>query len=268
MSEDRNLVQAVLKALELMEVICREKHCGIRELSQKVGITRSTVNRLVATLERAGFVEQENERGKYRATLKVFEMGNEVIQHLDIREKAYPIMLKLSAETEETINLAVLDGYQVIYISKIDSPHLLKSSAPVGSRPPIYCNASGKVILAYLPEDRKQILFPTEFTSFTPNTISSIPEMEAELARIRVVGYAVDNEEWSLNTRALAAPVNNYDGKIMGALTIAGPSIRMTPVRLDDLTGLLLAAAQELSFNLGFREVDHVVTTRYRRENK
>jgi len=254
MPEDRNLVKSVLKALELLEIMCKEKHCGVRDLSQKVGLTRSTVSRMVTTLERAGFVEQEHERGKYQATLKLFELGNEVIQHLNIREKAYPLMQQLSHETEETVNLTVLRGNQIMYIFKIDSPHLLKSSAPVGSRPPVHCNASGKVILAYLPEDKKKMFLPLELHPFTPNTIISLTELEAELARVRANGYAVDSEEWSLNTKALAAPVWDYDGKILAALTIAGPSVRMNAQRLGDLIQPLLKAARELSAKLGYRE--------------
>jgi len=254
MPEDRNLVKAVFKALELLEIMCKEKRYGVRDLSQKIGLTRSTVSRLVATLEQAGYVEQEHERGKYRATLKIFALGNEVIQHLDIREKAYPLMQQLASETEETVNLAVLDGNQIMYIFKIDSTHLLKSSAPVGSRPPVHCNASGKVILAYLPEDKKKVLLPSELQSFTPNTITSLSELDAELARVRVNGYAVDSEEWSLNTRALAAPVWDYEGKIFAALTIAGPSVRMSAQRLDDLVQPLLQAAGELSAKLGYRK--------------
>lgn len=254
MSEDRNLVQAVLKALDIMEVMCRRQHCGIRELSEIAGLNRSTVNRLVATLEWAGYVEQEKERGKYRATMKVFELGNEIIKHLDIHELAYPIMKKLSKDTGETINLAVLDGDQVLYIMKIDSPHMLKSSAPIGSRSPVYCNASGKVILACLPEDKKMALLPAEFHQFTPNTINNVTELEAELARIRTKGYAVDNEEWSLNSKALAAPVWNYNRETVAALTIAGPTVRMTSQRIEELAQILVREARQLSVKLGYRD--------------
>ncbi|MDD3653619.1 MAG: IclR family transcriptional regulator [Desulfotomaculaceae bacterium] len=254
MPEDRNLVKAVLKALEILEIMCKEKNYGVRDLSRKVGLTRSTVGRMVATLEHAGYVEQEQERGKYRATLKLFELGNEVIQHQDIREKAYPLMEQISTETEETVNLAVPYGNQILYILKIDSPHMLKSTAPLGSHPPLHCSASGKVILAYLPEDKKEAFLPMELPALTPNTITSLPELEAELARVRANGYAVDNEEWSLNTKALAAPVWGCGGKLLAALAIAGPSVRMNSQQIDDMVQILLKTAGELSFNLGYRK--------------
>lgn len=254
MSEDRNLVQAVLKALEILEVICRNQPCGVRELSEMAGLHRSTVSRLVATLERAGYVEQEKERGKYQATLRLFELGNEVIRHLDIYEQAYPVMQNLADQTQETINLSVLDGKQVLYVMKIDSPHMLKSSASIGSRSPVYCNASGKVILAYLPEDRKRALLPEEFSLFTPNTTRNVTELDAELAMVRTNGYAVDNEEWSLNTKALAAPIWNYDRKIISALTIAGPTVRMTSQRIEELAQILTKEAAALSVKMGYRD--------------
>jgi len=254
MSDERNLVQSVLKALGILEVICRGRNCGVRELSEKTGINRSTVNRLVVTLERAGYVEQEKDRGKYRASLRLFELGNAVIQHLDIYEQAYPIMQSLSEKTEETINLAILDGNQVLYVLKIDSPHMLKSSASIGSRSPVYCNASGKVILAYLPEDKRRDFLPEEFYLFTPNTLKNVTELNAELSRVRVNGFAVDNEEWSLNSKALAAPVRNHDQKIIAALTIAGPMVRLTSQRIEELAQILIKEAAALSAKLGYRD--------------
>lgn len=253
MSEDRNLVQAVLKALDIMEALCRNPHCGVRELSEKVGLNRSTVNRLVATLERAGYVEQEKERGKYHATLRLFELGNKVVQDLDIKDQAYPIMQKLSEATEESIYLAVLDGNQFLYVSMIDSPQMLKCSATIGIYPLTYCSASGKVILAYLPEDKKKVFIPEEFHSFGPNTISNVTDLEAELDRIRLNGYAIDDEEWNPNIRALAAPVWNYDRNIRATLSIAGPKVRMSRQRMEELAQLLVKAAQELSAKLGYK---------------
>lgn len=254
MSEDRNLVQAVLKALDIMEALCGNPRCGVRELSEKVGLNRSTVNRLVATLERAGYVEQDRERGKYRATLKLFELGNKVVQDLDIKDRAYPIMQKLSEATEETIYLAVLDGNQFVYVLIIDSPQMLRCSAAIGIHPPTYSSASGKVLLAYLPEDKKKAFLPEEFESFGPNTINSTTDLEAELDRIRRDGFATDDEEWNPSVRALAAPIWNYDGKITATLSIAGPKVRMPRQRMEETAQLLVEAARELSANLGYRE--------------
>lgn len=254
MPEERNLVQAVLKALEILEEICREPHRGVREISEKVDINRSTVNRLVSTLERAGYLEQEKERGKYRATLRLFEMGNKVVQDLNIREQAYPIMQKLSAATEETIYLAVLDVDQLLYVAMIDSPQMLKCSAAIGIHPPVYCSATGKVFLAYIADDKKKALMPEEFLSFGPNTISTQSELERDLASIRLKGYAIDDEEWNPNIVALAAPVWNYDRKIIATLSVAGPKVRMSPERIEEAAQILVQAAQELSANLGYRK--------------
>jgi DNA-binding IclR family transcriptional regulator len=254
MAADRDLVQSVLKALEILEEICREPHRGVRELSEKVGINRSTVNRLVATMERSGYLEQEKERGKYRATLKLFELGNKVIQDLNIKDRAYPIMQKLSKATEETVYLAVFDGNQFLYVSIIDSPQMLKCSADIGIHPPAYCSASGKVLLAYLPEDKKEAFLPEEFQSFGPNTIRNAAELEAELNKTRLNGYAIDDEEWNPSVRALAAPVWNYDGKIIATLSIAGPKVRMSQQRMEEAAQLLVKAAQDLSASIGYRE--------------
>lgn len=258
MTENRNLVQAVLKALEIMEVLCGNQPCGVLELSKKAGLNRSTVNRLVATLERAGYVEQEKERGNYRATLKFFELGNKVIQKMDIKEQAYPIMQKLSEATEESIYLAVLDGNQFLYVSIIDSPQVLRCSAAIGIHPLTYCSASGKVLLAYLPEDKKKAFIPEGFKSFGLNTISNITDLEAELDKIRVNGYAIDDEEWNPNVRALAAPVWNHDGKIQATLSIAGPKVRMSRQRMEEVAQLLVKAADELSAKIGYRKIQNL----------
>ena len=254
MPQDRDLVQAVLKALEILEELCREQHSGVRELSEKVGINRSTVNRLVATLERAGYLEQEKERGKYHATLKLFELGNKVIQDLNIKDLAYPIMQKLSEATKETVYLAVLEGNRFLYVSIIESPQMLKCSADIGIHPPAYCSASGKVLLAYLPEDKKKAFLPQEFHSFGPNTIKNVAELETELDRIRLNGYAIDDEEWNPSIRALAAPVWNHDGKIIATLSIAGPKVRMSQKHMEKAAQLLVKAAQDLSASIGYRE--------------
>lgn len=254
MSEDRNLVQAVLKALEILEEICRQEQCGVRELSEKVGINRSTVNRLVATLERAGYLEQEKDRGKYRATLRLFELGNKIVEDLNIKDYAYPIMQKLSEATHETVYLAVMAGKQFMYVSMIDSPQMLKCSAAMGSHPPVYCSASGKVLLAYLPEDKKRIFIPDEFQSFGPNTIKNMAELEVELNKIRQNGYATDDEEWHQNIRAVAAPVWNHDGRVKATLAVAGPKVRVSRQRMEEIGQLLVKAGQELSANIGYRK--------------
>lgn len=251
--DNRSLAQTVLKALEIMEVICDNQNCGVQEISEKVGLNRTTVHRLVATLENAGYVKQEKERGKYRATLRLYELGNKVIKQLNISKQAYPIMKKLSEETKETIDLAVREGSNIVYVQIIDSPQGLKVSAPVGSRPPLYCNASGKVILAYMPKEKIKALFPAEFNLFTPNTVKNIAELEAELDKVLANGYAVDSEGWVLNTTALAAPVWNYDHKVVAALTIAAPTIRMSPARIKELAQILTREAKTLSEKLGYR---------------
>lgn len=260
MPEDRNLVQAVLKALEILEEVCREQNRGVRELSEKVGINRSTVNRLVVTLERAGYLEQEKERGKYRATLRLFELGNRVVQDLNIKDQAYPIMQRLSESTQETIYLAVFDGCRFLYVSIIESPQMLKCSADIGVNPPVYSSASGKALLAFMPEDARKAFMPKEFDSFGSNTIRSVAKLEAELNRIRLNGYAIDDEEWNPGVRALAAPVWNHDGKVMATLAAAGPKLRMSPQRMEEIAQLLINAAQELSTNIGYRGRTHAMS--------
>ncbi len=254
MNNDRNQVQAVIKALAILEEVCKEQRCGVRELSEKVGINRSTVNRLVSTLERAGYLEQEKERGKYRATLRLFELGNKVVKDLNIKEQAYPIMKRLSQATEETVYLAVFDGSQFLYVSIIVSPQMLKCSADIGVHPPVHSSASGKALLAYLPEDKKKLFIPDMENSFGPNTIKNAVELEAELNLTRFNGYATDDEEWNPGVRAVAAPVWNYDSKVVATLSIAGPKVRMSRRRIEEIAQLLVDAAKELSKNLGYRE--------------
>jgi DNA-binding IclR family transcriptional regulator len=246
--------KTLLKGLAVLEAVA--EHEGrprtIDELAAHVGLTRSNVHRTLQTLAHAGYVTKDEASGNYRSTLRLFELGAKQIAQFDVRTYAPPFMRLLAERTGETVHLSILDGMDVIYIDKIDSPQPVRSYTAIGGRAPAYAVATGKAMLAYQPEGyverHKQAI-----ARHTPATIASIKVLKDELAKIVRVGYAVNRGEWRDSVGGVAAVVFNGMDQVVAALGISGPLDRLSPATMDELAPLVKKYAAELSQALGYR---------------
>ena len=246
--------KAVVKTVRILEELSREGEMGITQLSDSVGMHKSTVYRFVNTLQELGYVYQDSQNERYGLTLKLVELGSPVLERLELRRVARPVLENLASETQETIHLAVLDEGRLVYVDKIESTRALRVSmmSGVGLSAPTYCTGVGKVLLAYLePEARDEVLSGESLQRFTENTITDREQMEKELTMIRQNDYGIDNEEHEVGVRCVAAPVRDNRHEVIAAVSISAPSVRLTNSEIPQFRNAIREAADEISNRLG-----------------
>jgi len=252
MSDKR--IQSVDRALDILELyLTSPEELSVKEISEAMGLSKSTVHGLIKTLEQRGYLKQNPGNMKYRLGMKLFSLGNVVADHLDIRKIARPVIRRLADNIKETVHLAVLNGDEVVYTEKVEGPGALRMYSQVGRKVPVYCTGVGKVILAYQDEETVERLLSKEtLRAFTPYTITDKEKLKAHLAAIREQGYALDNEEIELGLKCVAAPIYDHQCKVIASISCAGPAIRMSG-GLDFKIRAMKEAAHEISRLMGYQ---------------
>ncbi|GAB6281022.1 MAG: IclR family transcriptional regulator [Thermovirga sp.] len=251
------LVQSVNRAIDILELLNQERSLGITQISQTVGLEKTTVFRLLQTLCARGYVRQDLSTQSYSETMKLFEMGIRIVDSHGLLKKARPHIEALAMSTRETVNLAVLDGRNIVYVDKVESTEVIKADLGVGKSFPAYATSLGKSILALLKEDQLEVLYGGEiFTSLTSRTVPDLEALKAQIREIRIRGYASDDEELVNGLSCVAAAIRDFKGTPVAAISAAFPSYRFpidSPERLR-MAGLIKRAAQSISIELGFLE--------------
>jgi IclR family transcriptional regulator, pca regulon regulatory protein len=220
---------------------------GISELAQRLDLTRSTTHRYVATLARLGFLDQDDATRKYRLGIRVLDLGFSVLGALGLREIAGPHLQRLTAATGHTSNLAIRDDTDVILIDRIRGRpgryHHLEFSLHVGSRIPSYCSATGKALLAFLPQpDLSELLDRIELLPRGPRTVTGRAALTAELSQTRRTGIAVNDEELESGLRSIAVPIKSRSCEVVAAINLSIPWSPVAMSELVDQFGPALAA--------------------------
>jgi IclR family transcriptional regulator, pca regulon regulatory protein len=231
----------------------------VSELGRDIGLSRSTTHRYVATLAALGYLQQDPATKKYRLGPRVLDLGFSAINSMELREIAAPHLRELSDATGYTVNMAILDNLDIVYVDRCRSSRAgqreIDLNLHVGARLPAYCTSLGKVLLAFLPgEERDDRIDHIDFTRRGPNTITTRPAFEAELDRVRDEGYAVNNEELAYGLRSIAAPVLTRDGDAAAAINLAVHSSMVTSAEMGSRLGPVLRnTAADISARLGYR---------------
>lgn len=245
----------LVKGLRVLELLtARDGAMGVSELASELNVGRSNVHRLLQALVEMGYAVNEGGRGNYRASLKVWELGAQALHKLDFREATAPAMRELLTRSNETVHLSVLNGDEVVYIDKLDSPEPVRAYSVVGGRAPAYCVATGKVLLAWQDTPPTDLLTVRKLQVFTPSTIGDTAQLASELARVRQQGYAINRGEWRASVWGIAAPVLIGSGRVVAAMGISGPAARVRARGVRRLTSLVVEAAQEASRTLALRD--------------
>ncbi|MFY9707261.1 MAG: IclR family transcriptional regulator [Desulfobacterales bacterium] len=244
-------IGSLAKGIKVMELLAEQKHLTVSGVARMLGTNRAASHRFLATLREIGYVEKDEE-DRYRLTFKVFELGMKVANRFEIRQIARPLMQQLALASGETVNLGLFDGKGILHVDKIDSLEILRMDSPIGSRAPAYCTALGKAILAFLPRDEfERFLSKVTFKPHGPNTITTKKNFRLAVEDIRNRGYAVDDQEMSAGLRCVAAPVFDHTGRAAYAISVSGPSLRMTPKRIEEIHPLMQKICRQLSQQLG-----------------
>ena len=244
-------VQSVDRALTVLEILAKRGVAGVTEIAAELGVHKSTASRLVAVLESRGFVEQLSDRGKYRLGFGIARLAGALTVHRDLAQAGRPACEALAADLGETVNLAILDGGRVINVSEVRGAGAVAVQNWVGQSTPSHATSSGKVLLAHLPGLDLEALLGADLQRYTEHTVTDLDLLARELDVVRARGWACTVEEYELGLNAMAAPVRDHDGTVVAAISVAGPSFRLTREDFPRVAARLLQAAEDFGRRLG-----------------
>ena len=247
-------IKVLDKSLSVLELLLQKgSSMNMIELSEKLGFYPSTIHRILDTLKHRGYVEQDSHTQKYQLGLKILELGMAKLQQMDLVREATPYLKELVKQCNETVHLGVLEEGEVLYLAKEESSQTIRMISYVGKRAPLHCTALGKVLLTYLStEERKKILGEKVLPRLTENTITDKRELEKELSKVREQGFALDREENEKDVRCVAAPIRNYQGEVIAALSISSPIFRIDKNAQNNLKEALIETSKKISKRLGY----------------
>lgn len=249
-------VRAVERALDVLLCFSRQSpELSMTQIAEQVGIHKSTVHRLLATLEKKRFVNRDPDTGIYRLGIRLLQMAYLTLEQNDIRRLAVPFLQRLGDRYQENIHLALLDDADVVFIYIIESPQRVKLAAAVGQRLPAYATASGKSMLAFLPEEMVQRILDRGMPQYTSRTPRSPEAFFQNLNTIREQGFAISEQEYEDAINAVAAPIFDLGGQPIASIAVAGPAYRLTRERMDEIGPFVIATARDITREINMTDI-------------
>ena len=241
----KTLNHSVIKAFDLLDHFTSNRPSwGVRELAQFTGQNKSTIYRMLATLESLGVLRKEAYTERYTLGLKLFELGHRVHLQEAFISHTHPALLEVAENISETVHLGILRSGQVFMVDKVESPKGLKLNSTIGTYSPVHCTGLGKVLLAYQDQiERERLLADIELEALTPKTITEKKVLSRHLDEVKLQAYALDREELELGLICVAVPVFNAQDEIVAALSAAGPANRFKEHALDNYVQILQEGA-------------------------
>jgi DNA-binding IclR family transcriptional regulator len=231
-----------------------QRDLGVTELSRRLGMAKSTVHRILATLTAEGLLEREPSTGTYRLGLAMYDLGANVPIHRDIHQVALPVMESLRQRTQESAHIAVRDGREVVYVERVESQQAVRTFMRIGHRNSAHCTSTGKVLLAFLPQEQlDSLLEGWELEPKTDRTITDHEMLRADLKRVRSRGYGTNVNEGQYGVASVAAPIRDSRGEVLAALSLVGPTMRISQRSLRQFAGMVVEGADTVSERLGYR---------------
>lgn len=250
---DTKIIHSLDKGLEVMELVAgADGDTGLSELAQQLKWDKSTVFRLLTTLIRRGYVEQDSQTKRYRLGFRILHLEHQLFKSLDLPRVSRDILTRLALDTGEAAHLAALEREHCVIVAQRESPERIAVNSHIGMAEPLHCTALGKAILMQLGEaSLKRIVSTLELKAYTRNTITSVEWLLKHIEKCRSSGYALDEEEFDEGVRCVGAPVHVPGSRQLYSMGISGPSSRVVAGRLGALVEHVLEATKELSRLLG-----------------
>lgn len=236
-----------------MEFLSRQGWSGLTEVANGLGMHKSTVYRLLATLEYRGLVEQDPDTEKYRLGFGLATLASAATADLDIVRYSRATCQQLSDQTEETVTLTVLEGDEAVIIHQSVSSSSVLNADWSGFHSPLHCTASGKVLLAYLPPRRRNRILGRPLERLTESTVVDPRILNGQLEEIKATGYGYALEELEVGLNAVAAPIHSSGGKVVGAVGVSGPAFRIPADSMPEYGGLTVNASADISRRFGYQ---------------
>ncbi|UCD71207.1 MAG: IclR family transcriptional regulator [Syntrophobacterales bacterium] len=253
--KDSYVIQSVTNALNLLEEFKPDRNeLGVTELSKRLNLHKNNVFRLLATLEAKGYIEQNKATENYRLGVKSLELGQTFIKQLGLVRQAKPFLKEIVNKCNEMAYIGVIRQNSIVYLDVEEANQTVKVANRVGWRLPIHCTAIGKAQIAFASEEELEKLgILDHMERFTPNTIVDKAEFIKHVKEVAKRGYALDNEEYNLGVRCVGIPLRDYTGRVVGGISVSGPSFRMTDEILKEkVIPVAKEAGEKVSKRLGF----------------
>ena len=253
----QELKSSVHKTFSILEFFTEQKpDWGVTELANEIGANKSTVYRFLSDMHQVGILHKHPETEKYSLGLKLFELGSRVKLKSALVDKTHPVLESVANSIKETVHIGVLKNDQVFYIDKVESPQGLKISSHIGSFNPVHATALGKVLLAFLSDEKRHAKLVHLFNkngveSYTKNTISDLMTMEKELKQIVSKGFALDREEFEIGLICVAIPIFNQKNEVIASLSASGPANRFKKDELQNYVATLKKGADIIKNQIG-----------------
>jgi DNA-binding IclR family transcriptional regulator len=247
-SESIRAVERALDVLQCFSTLTPE--LNMTQISERVGMHKSTVHRLLGTLEKRRFVERDPVTGIYRPGIRLLQLSYLTLETNDIRRLSLPVMQRLCDQFRENVNLAVLDGADVVYVEIIEGSQRVKLAASRGQRLPAFCTASGKAILAFLPEENLAKVLDIGTSSHTKFTLTSKQAIIEDIHLARKQGFSISEQELEEGINAVAAPILDAENNPVASISVAGPAYRLTHESMVEIGPIVRKNADEISREL------------------
>lgn len=246
-------VQSVDRAITVLEILAREGSAGVSEVAAEIGVHKSTAFRLLAALEERDLVEQNVDRGKYQLAFGILRLASSIPARIDLVRQAQPLLDELAAEIDETINIAVVREHFAVNVQQAMSTAVVASQNWVGQLTPLHATASGKILLAYLPEtQRDAILEKAGLPQLTPHTVTTRTALDVQLAEVRASGFATAYEELEVGLNASAVPIRDHTGTVVAAVSASGPAYRFDDAEIERTAKNLEQTGSQISHQIGW----------------
>lgn len=250
---------ALSNGLDVLEVVCSDPHgLGVSEIARLSDLDKGNVHRILRSLESRGYIEQDKTSKKYKASSHVLSLARSVLRSLDIIAVARPVMRELSLDSGESVHLAQKTRHGGVYIAQERQRGRITIETEIGASPIIHATATGKALLCCEEWAVVEHLLNAPLLKFTPNTIDSPSRYKKELAEVRELGFAVDNEELTNDVRCAAAPIFDVTGAVIACVGMSGPSSRIDIERLSVMGRLVSDAAREITTKAGGHYPDEI----------
>jgi len=250
-------MESIKKAFNILEIfLTHEGELGLSDIAKITGLNISTVHGLISFLRKNNYIIQKGKRGKYALGYKFLEFGDAIVRNLPIGDIAFPYMKELNGLTDETITLAIPYENVAMIVHWVESTRGLRVAGQGQREASLHCTGIGKVILAFKPEEEwQQYYIENKLKPWTENTIVDFNKLNNELQIIKRQGYAIDNQETELGVINIAAPVRDRSRKVVAAVGILGPTIRITDAKIGELVIAVKGCTAEISRALGYKEL-------------
>ena len=249
--DDECRMSAVERTILILEALSKVEGINLENIAKATSLPKATLLRFLSSLITLGYVYRDSS-DQYHLTLKMFMVGSRSLSHIDLVSTAKPFAKKLSEELGETVHMGILEDDTAVYVLKEESSYTLRMYSRVGKVIPLYCTAIGKIFLSEMSKENLDSYLSTHsLKPFTPKTLTE-SALKEELDEIRGKGYAMDKEEHEENIICIAAPIRDYSGRIIAAISVSWPVFRFSKENIDSNTAIITETAREISAILGY----------------